>query len=383
VTESTARSGRPGLFLMVNTLERGGTERQFVILAKALASGAFDVGLGCLARRGEFLHEVPEILEFSPGGSLYRARSFRSRIALARHLRQRRVAIAHAFDFYTNLMLIPAARLARVPVVIGSHRQLGDLQTWKQFRAQNLMFRMCDRVVCNSHAAAGRLCRAGVRRDKLVVIPNGLSEDAFAEVTPAFPALPDVLRVGMISRMNDPAKNHGTFLRVAARLAVKFERLEFVLVGDGPLRPELESFAAQLGLSSRVRFLGDRHDIPAVVASLDITMLPSSSESLSNVILESMAAGVPVIAADVGGNPELVREGETGLLVSLDDNSFVRAAEQLLLNPELRKACGKRARVAASSRHRLSAISHSFEQLYKSLLAEKSSSPELREVWGA
>lgn len=381
--ESAPRMPRPGLFLMVNTLERGGTERQFVTLATALAPGAFDVGLGCLSRRGEFLNQVPEILEFSPGGSLYLGRSFRSRIALARHLRQRRVVVAQAFDFYANLMLIPAARLARVPVVIGSHRQLGDLQTWKQFRAQNIMFRICDRVVCNSQAAAKRLRQAGVRQCKLVVIPNGLSEEAFAEVTPALPASAKVMRIGMISRMNDPAKNHRTFLRVAARLAPKFEHLQFVLVGDGPLRSELEDFAAQVGLGSRVCFLGDRHDIPAVLASLDIMMLPSSSESLSNVILESMAAGVAVIAADVGGNPELIQKRETGLLVPLDDDSFVQAAEQLLLHPEQRKGYGQRARIVASSHYRLTAISNSYEQLYKTLLAEKSSSPELKEVWGA
>ena len=368
---------------MVNTLDRGGTERQFVNLATALAPGAFDVGLGCLRRRGEFLGRVPEILEFSPGGSLYFGRSFRSRIALARHLHKRRVAVAHAFDFYANLMLIPAARLARVPVVIGSHRQLGDLQTVRQFRAQNIMFRICDRVVCNSQAAAERLRQGGVRQRKLVVIPNGLSEEVFVEATPALPVSPGVTRIGMISRMNDPAKNHRTFLRVAARLAAKFDHLEFVLVGDGPLRPELETFAAQVGLGSRVCFLGDRHDIPAVLASLNVTMLPSSSESLSNVILESMAAGVPVIATDVGGNLELLEDGKTGLLVPLDDDSFTKAAEQLLLNPEQRKAYGQRAKMAASSRYQLSAISSSYEQLYKSLLAEKSSSPELKEVWGA
>jgi glycosyltransferase involved in cell wall biosynthesis len=368
---------------MLNTLERGGTERQFVTLATALARGAFDVGTGCLARRGEFLDKVPEILEFSPGGSLYLVRSIRSRIALAQHLRQRRVAVAHAFDFYANLMLIPAARLAQVPVVIGSHRQLGDLQSWKQFRAQDIMFRLCDRVVCNSQAAAERLLRAGVRQCKLVVIPNGLPEEAFAEATPALPVSSAVTRIGMISRMNDPAKNHRTFLRVAARLAAKFGHVEFLLVGDGPLRPELETFAAQVGLGNRVRFLGDRHDIPAVLASLDITMLPSSSESLSNVILESMAAGVPVIAADVGGNPELLEEGKTGLLVPLEDDSFVRAAEQLLLHPEQRRGYGRRARMAASSRFRLGAVCNSYEQLYKSLLAEKGSLPELKEVWGA
>lgn len=84
--------------------------------------------------------------------------------------------------------------------------------------------------------------------------------------------------------------------------------MEFVIAGDGPLRPELERQAADLGLVGRVGFLGDRRDIPAIMASLDLTVLPSASESLSNAIIESMGAGVPVIATPVGSNPQLVTE---------------------------------------------------------------------------
>src|SRR5437016_14119380 len=95
----------------------------------------------------------------------------------------------------------------------------------------------------------------------------------------------------MIARMNDSAKNHRMFLRIAARLAAKFDAVEFVLVGDGPLRPELQAFAVELGLGDRFRFLGDGHDIPAVLASLNATGLPSASDSMSNVIRESRRAG--------------------------------------------------------------------------------------------
>jgi len=365
-----------GLFLMVNTLERGGTERQFVTLANALAGGEFDVGLGCLRREGEFLASVPEILEFAPGGSLFMPRSLRTRLALAQHLRMRGTAVAHAFDFYANLMLIPAARLARTPVVIGSHRQLGDLQTRIQFRVQNLIFKMCDRVVCNSRAAASRLRQAGVGESKLLVIPNAVGDEAFAQAAPALPppsnAQQGFARVGMIARMNDPSKNHRMFLRAAARLANRFERVEFVLVGDGPLRPGLEVFAAELGLGERVRFPGDRHDIPAILASLDVSVSASSSESLSNAILESMAAGVPVIATNVGGNPELVRDGETGFLVQLDEEALAQAMARFLADPELRKECGRRAKAFVSSHYRLASVLECYEQMYLSLLSEKS-----------
>jgi L-malate glycosyltransferase len=362
---------RPALFLMANTLERGGTERQFVTMARALNGGAFELNVGCLARRGEFVDSLPGVLEFSPGNSLYKVQSHRTRIALGRHLRQHKVVVAHAFDFYANLMLIPTARLARVPVVIGSHRQLGDLLTRMQFRAQKEMFRLCDRVVCNSQAAAQRLNEAGLPTTKVAVIPNALAEEAFAESTPALPSVPGVVRVGMVARMNDPVKNHGCFLRVAARLAPRFGQVEFVLVGDGPLRPTLEALARQLGLGKRVLFLGDRHDIPEVLASLDITVLPSSSESLSNVILESMAAGVPVVAAKVGGNPELIRDGHTGLLVAEEDEAFVGALENLLNDSGLRTACGERARLEASAKYRVTQVRNQYEELYRSLLTAK------------
>jgi glycosyltransferase involved in cell wall biosynthesis len=242
------------------------------------------------------------------------------------------------------------------------------------------MFRVCDRVVCNSQAAAERLRRAGQPGTKLVVIPNALGEEAFAMPTPALSAVPGILRVGMIARMNDPVKNHRCFLRVAARLAPKFEHIEFVLMGDGPLRPNLEAFAQEIGLGNRVRFLGDRGDIPELLASLDITVLPSSSESLSNAILESMAAGVPVVAANVGGNAELIRDGQTGLLVPLEDEAFVQALEELLTNPNLRKTLGERARLEADAKYRVSQVQKQYEDLYHSLLAAKLGKFELGKV---
>lgn len=374
------RSDRPGLFLMVNSLERGGTERQFVTLAQGAKFQNFQLSTGCLARRGEFVDSLPEVKEFSPGNSLFKTKSVAARVALARYMRGQQVAVAHAFDFYTNLMLIPAARLAAIPVVIGSFRQLGDLLTAKQFRAQNAVFRWCDRVVCNSRAAAERLRKADIDDNKLLVIPNALPEEAFAAAVPAIPREAGTLRVGMIARMNDPSKNHPLFLRMAAGLARKFPAVQFVLVGDGPLRADLEAMSNELGLGNRTLFLGDRRDIPAVLASLDLTVLPSKSESLSNVILESMAAGVPVVATDVGGNAELVTDGETGHLTAEDDGALAQAVENLLTNDESRMNFGKRARLQASAQYQLDVIRDRYEQLYLSTLAAKTGRQELRKA---
>lgn len=376
-----AGSECPGVFLMTNTLETGGSERQFVTIANALDREKFRVSLGCLSPIGPLRGDIQSIGQFPAGGSLFGLRSWLSRLALARFLRRQRIAVAHAFDFYSNLMLVPAAKLAGVPVVLGSHRQIGDLLTARQFQAQNAAFRLCDRIVCNSAAAARRLEQGGISRRKLIVIPNGLPDELFAATPPALPREPNMVRIGMISRMNHPVKRHDLFLRVAARLARRFPQLQFVLVGDGPLRAGLEALVAHLELTDRVHFLSDRRDIPAVLASLDITVLPSSSESLSNVILESMAAGVPVVAARVGGNPEVVEDGKTGFLFNLgDEEDFAALLETLALQAELRQKFGSAARERARTECSIARVRDRYQELYRGLLEEKGYRPAAVEV---
>ncbi len=363
------------IFLMINSLETGGTERQFVELAQSLRRGGLDIQLGCIQKKGSFLdgHTMDglgELHQFRLGGSLYGLQSLRSRWRLMRHLRETKIAVAHAFDFYTNLVLIPAAKLAGVPVV-GSHRQLGDLLTPSQFRVQLEMFRWCDKVVCNSRAAADRLAQAGLPPQKFVVISNGLPPSAFADTRPAIPRMPGLLRVGMIARMNQRAKNHLPFLRAAASVCTTLSGVEFVMVGDGPLRHELEQQVKDLGLVDHVRFLGDRRDIPSVLASLDVTVLPSASESLSNSIMESMAAGVPVIANRVGGNPELITE-DRGLLVTADDEQALSAAiERVLRDQDLRARLGLNARSYAQANFMIDQVRKRYEELYGALMKRK------------
>jgi L-malate glycosyltransferase len=363
---------RANLFLMGNTLETGGSERQFVTLARALSQDGFDIHLGCLKRIGPFLAEIPSIAEFDVGGSFFTLQAQRARLKLARQLRRERISVAHAFDFYSNLMLIPTARLARVPVVIGSHRQLGDLLTPRQFAAQMMAFRWCDKVVCNSHAAASVLIAKGISEQKITVVPNAVSPEVFSNALSAFPRRPGLIRVGMIARMNHAVKNHAGLLRVAARLAEKYPGVEYILAGDGPLRESLEKMADRLGIRSSMKFLGDRRDIPSVLASIDISILPSLSESLSNAILESMAAGKPVIAYRVGGNPELVQNGQTGLLVSVnDEEGLADALGSLLSNPSMREAWGRKAREIALENFGADKVRARYEGLYSNLLAEK------------
>lgn len=360
------------IFLMINTLEPGGSERQFVTIANALDRHKFSVIVGCLRKFGGFVNELDGLQEFPPHGSLFGLQSWRSRLALSRLLRREKVEVAQSFDFYSNLMLIPAARFAGVPVVVGSHRQLGDLLTPMQFRAQNAMFRLCDRVVCNSHAAARRLEEKGILPERLAVIPNGLPDRLFADAAPVLEREAGVVRIGMIARMSDPKKGHDAFLRAAKALSAQHPQVQYVLAGDGPLRPRLEEQARSLGLGDRVMFLGHRRDVLAVLASLDISVLPSSSESLSNAILESMAAGVAVVASDVGGNPELVEHGQTGFLFRAgDEMQFLTLLQTLVAEPELRKRLANHARERVRAEYAILKVRDSYQDLYCDLLAKK------------
>lgn len=360
------------LFLMANSFETGGTERQFAVLAQNLDPERFQLHIGCIQRAGPFADAFGPVPEFRLGGSLFGWKSLRTRWRLSQHLRRNQVQVAHSFDFYTNLTLIPAARLARVPVMIGSHRQIGDLLTLSQFRAQAAAFRWCDAIVCNSSAAAERLQANGLSREKLVVIGNALPPEVFSPEAPAFPRRPGAVRIGMVARMNARYKNHSGFLRIAARIRQAMPNAEFLLAGDGPLRQELETEARELGLADSVRFLGDRRDVAAVHASMDVAVLTSDSESLSNVILEAMAAGLPVVAFRGGGNPELVNAERGALVEPGNEAEFSNAVVRLLTQPALREELGRNARQFVEENFGLDRVRSRYQELYEALLEKKS-----------
>lgn len=356
------------LLLMSDSLETGGSERQFAALAKGLDRRTFQVSLACIQNRGAFLEGLGAVETFPLGGSLYKLASWKTRARLARYLQNNSIEIAHAFDFYTNLTLVPAAYWARIPVIIGSQRQLGDLLTAAQFQAQLMAFRLCDVVVCNSQAAANRLCAAGLPSQKTVVIPNGLPAEIFARVDPPIPRTPKVPRIGMVARMNAVSKNHSGLLKALAIVREELPNVEALLAGDGPLRSQLEEQARSLGLSRNVQFLGDRRDVPAVLASVDVSVLPSLSESLSNSILESMAQGVPVIAARVGGNEELLGNDRGILVAPGDDAALARAIVDLVRSEPLRKTMGALGKSYAAENYSIENMSRRHEELYLRLL---------------
>jgi glycosyltransferase involved in cell wall biosynthesis len=328
----------------------------------------------CLRQSGACLALVKEraasIVEFRTTG-FHRPATWGQMNAFARWCRATGIEIVHTCDFYANVFGLPAAALAAVPVRIGSRRELNPDKSAARIVLQRLSYTAAHRIVANSSAAARRLRREGVAASKIRLIPNGIALDRFVEPAPP----DDRLRIITVANLRRE-KAHEVLIDAAARLRAKHPRVEFLIVGDGPRRAELEAMARTRGLAASLSFLGQRDDVPALLASSHVFVLPSRSEASPNSVIEAMASGLPVVAAAAGGLLEIIDQERTGLLVHPDDlPGFVRAIDRLLTDRELAQRIGRSARTSIAARYSFDRMVHAFEDLYVSELRHRSARP--------
>jgi len=255
---------------------------------------------------------------------------------LARYVRAHRIRLVHPFDFYSNLLGVPAARLARVPAVIASQRDLGGLKPPGQSRVHDTLLRLADYILVNSTVAAAQLKRRWPRADgRIAVIPNGVDLARFSPAPgPPRPWFGRVT-VGALANLR-PEKGLEDLIRAAALVRARSPHARFVVWGEGPLRPELEGLIQTLALEGVAELRGTTTEPETALRTFDIFVLPSTSESCSNALLEAMATGLPVVATGVGGNGALVDDEETGLLVpAADPSSLAKALIRLIEDPAL------------------------------------------------
>jgi glycosyltransferase involved in cell wall biosynthesis len=377
------------LLNVVPTLLCGGTENQFMTLGRSLDPDRFDLSFACLRRWGPFVGELEDrhipLIE-------YRIPSFRSLPALAQqarfawHIARKRIQIVHAYSFYGNVFAIPPARLAAAPVVIASIRDRGTYLTPMQIRVQRHVCRLADCVLVNAGAVKDWLVGDGYDPAKIAIVRNGVDLSRFSE-----PPDPDRVRrtiglpsgvplVAVVSRLIR-LKGLEYFLEAAALVGARVPEARFAIVGeatrgDDTYQPMLADLARRLGIGDRVVFAGLRSDVPAVLAGATVSVMPSLDEALSNVVLESMAAGAPTVATRVGGTPEAVVDGVNGLLVPPADAPAMAAAiERLLTDAELATRLGRAARQSIHERFTVERMVHATEQLYLDLLARKLRTP--------
>ena len=270
------------------------------------------------------------------------------------------------------------ALLPRRPgcVHISNRRDMGYKKSAKLkwlFRRLNSRF---DCVIAPSQPILGELANSeALEPGRMLWIPNGVDTQRFRPRPPAARMAmrhalgleADALVFGCVARMT-PEKRHVDLVDAFARVHAVFPNARLALMGDGPLRGELEARADRLGVAGAVSMLGMRPDVESILPALDVGMLASSTEGMSNAILEMMACGLPMIATDVGGNPSLVRAGATGLLVpACLPGKLAEAMQELAGNPALRRRMGESARSRIEREFSLAAMVHAFDHAYRRL----------------
>lgn len=379
---------RPKILHLINSFIYGGTERQATELLKRVDLDRYDVSLAVLRKEGALYEQIadrfPEVQE-------YRLTSFYNTNAVCQYLRLRdrlveqKINLIHAHDFYSSMLGIIAGRLAGVRVIASQrHLKLSDrrLHEW----GQRFINRASNRILVNSDAIRAQiLAGSKVEPRKIVVIKNGfISSDDEAgkddreanslspreEICRDLGLSQSVTLVGMVGRL-DIIKGHRYLVDAAAQVVREHQDVHFVIVGDGELRDEIASQISRLGLDGRVHLLGYRANASRIASAFDLSVLASLHEGMPNVVMEAMAAGVPVVATSVGGTTELITDGKTGYLVPpADSDELAQRISRALDNSDERKRIAARALQFIHSNFTLSRMVSSVEEVYDEMTEE-------------
>ncbi len=378
-------ASRSVLLRLVTRLNVGGPARQAVYLNSAMADRGFDCRLvtgseapreGRIDPGTERVTVIPELArQISPFRDLAAGRK------IDRLIRSWRPGIVHTHLAKAGALGRLAAHRRRVPVIVHTfhgHVLEGYFSRPKArafLEIERRLARWTSALIAVSEATRDELLNLGIGRPgQWHVIPVGLELDHLA-TPPDRREARDRLRlpsdgplVGIVGRLV-PIKDHGTFLQAAARIAAARPDVTFVVAGDGELRETLERRARGL-LGERARFLGWVSDLPSLYAALDVVVLTSRNEGTPVSLIEAGAAGRPLVATRVGGVPEVVADGRTGLLVPPADPPAVAGAiERLLADPSLATDMGQRARAEMAERFSATRLADDLAALYELLLA--------------
>jgi glycosyltransferase involved in cell wall biosynthesis len=381
--------------LLAGSLEHGGAQRQVVELARHLDPARFDPMVCSLSTLVPLAAALPPRAELAVSPRRWRFDPAPV-WGVARLMRRRHVRLVHAFLFDAEMVARLAAPLAGVRVVVGSernsHYHRPALQRWCLRRTRGLV----TAVVANSHAGkAYHVAQGGSPVERVWVVPNGVDVERFRPADRAAArrelGLPtDAPLVGMVAAFK-PQKNHFMLLETARLLRERMPEARFVCAGEAlagagtgvlgsgtgshrgvdAYHRRVREALADPGVGESVRLLGAVDDVERVYAACDLTVLTSDHEGTPNVLLESLACGVPVVATDVGDNARVVDGGRFGALVPRGDAAAMAAeVHGLLHNPLRRRAMGAAARVWVEREYSVRALAARTGQVYESLLQE-------------
>lgn len=362
------------MLLVIGQLGLGGTEQQLVLLADGLQRQGIEIQVASLFAGGTRETELADagipcwIGNTAP--SLNPWRFVTALLGFLRLVRRFRPDVVHTFLFHAYVTAGPIARLSRVPVVVAGRRSLGVFLEGRPFARciSRLTLPAYDAFIANSHAVADdAIRREGLEPAKVFVVPNALSDGAplsGRDRERPWSEPPVAICVGNLI----PYKGHRILIDSIAQLREDGVRLKLLLVGDGPERGYLEHVVAQLALD--VDFLGMRRDVSDLLAHADIFVLPSLEEGMSNALMEAMAAGLPIVVTDVGGNREAAAD-TTWICSAGSAKDLAEALAQALNDEQGSKDRGRRAQERAGELFSVSTMVRKHIDIYGKLASRQ------------
>ncbi|HEX3249073.1 MAG TPA: glycosyltransferase [Pyrinomonadaceae bacterium] len=369
---------------LFDSFNQGGTEWQTVQLTRLLhESGKHRIFLASLSNEGPLRAEVERLgfhdIPSFPLQNFYNVNAVKQLSRLASLMRKNKIDLVHAHDFYTNIFGTAAAKLAGVRARIASRRETEGIRSPAKRWLERRAFNAASAVVANAESIRTQLIAEGLSPEKVVTIHNGLDINHVAPTPEARPIellqsfrLPNSRRfVTIVANMRHVMKDQATFLRAAQLTRAAVPDSSFILAGEGEQMPLLQQLAVDLGLEDHAFFIGRCNRIADLLAISHVGVLSSKGvEGFSNSILEYMAAGLPVVATDVGGAREAVIDGETGYIVKPEDFETMAARLISLLSKAGGGwAMGERGRKRVLEQFSCEAQLARVEQLYERLLS--------------
>jgi L-malate glycosyltransferase len=373
---------RVPVLLLGDTLNVGGTEGQFAEVACGLDRSRWDVHVACVRAEGPLRARLEGVglRPWSLGPSSFKSPGLAVAILrLAAYLRRHAVRLVHCFDFYSNIVGVPAARLARTPVVIASQRDMGNLRSRGQQSIHSIALGLATHILVNSEAIAARLAHTRAARHKrLEMVPNGVDLVRFEPV--GAPTSGEVTTIATLANLRSE-KGLVQLVEAAAIVTRRAPRARFVIWGEGALRADLEARIRTLGLTGRVEMRGATREPAQALKQCQIFVLASLSEASSNVVLEAMATGLPVVGTRVGGIPGLVDDHRTGLLVPRDNPpALAEAILKLIEAPAMAIEMGAQGRARALAEFGMDRLHERIDRFYCRALGTVQGAPSPREA---
>lgn len=365
-TDATHRKIR--VLLLSDELEVGGTQRQIVHIARSLDRSRFEPTVAYFRNRSFLADQLEQagvpVVEIAKHGRIDPAFVLK----LRRFLDEGRFDVMHCFAFGGELWGAVGRRLLSAgvrPALITSVRNKYDWYSTLQWRLKRWSALQSTFVIANSHAG-GEHARItmGMPPGSVDVVYNGVSDAAEAATTRSESTKNGDVTALFVGRLVEQ-KNVPVLLRAMKRLRESGTKLRLRIAGNGPLREHCEQAIAEFQIGDRVELLGERSDVSALMAAVDFVVLPSLREGLSNVILEAMMVGRPVVASAVGGSVELVEHMESGLLFPSDDDAALADALRLMASDRaLREKCGARGRQRTLEQFTVPAMVSTMQNFY-------------------